>query len=195
MKLCDLVKDKNYFVISNSINEVITSIPWKKERVVLPCGNITKLQCSNGCKEQVYPVNGIMMQKINELSKSQFEKMAENEEFSELKKILGNCPNCGKQLIFNSIYADEYNENGYLNDWSIYTKWLQGSVNRKLLILEFGVLMKYPSVIRFPFEKMAFYNNKSKFYRVNQSLYHMTEELKDKGLSIKENAIESLLQL
>ena len=47
--------------------------------------------------------------------------------------------------------------------------------------------MEYPTVIRFPFEKVAYFNQKARFYRVHSRLYQMTAELKEKGVSIQAN--------
>jgi len=60
--------------------------------------------------------------------------------------------------------------------------------------LELGVDLTYPSIIRWPFEKVAFYNQKAHFVRVNKRLYHMSEEIRDKGVSIAENAVQWLLK-
>lgn len=76
--------------------------------------------------------------------------------------------------------------------WDRYTKWLQGTLNRNVLILELGVGLKYPGVIRFPFEKAAYFNKKADFIRVHGRLYQMTEELGDKGISIAQNAVDFL---
>lgn len=76
--------------------------------------------------------------------------------------------------------------------WDKYTKWLQGTLNRNVLILELGVGLKYPGVIRFPFEKAAYFNKKADFIRVHGRLYQMTEELGDKGISIARNAVAFL---
>ena len=89
-----------------------------------------------------------------------------------------------KFLVFNNIDAEKYNEEGYLRKWMIYKKWLQGTVNKNLCILELGVGMNYPSVIRWPFEKIAFYNQKSELFRVHSRLYQITEEIKDRGYGI-----------
>ena len=94
----------------------------------------------------------------------------------------------------NNVYANNYDESGYLENWSIYKKWLQGTINKKLCILELGVDLSFPSVIRWPFEKVAFYNQKADFIRVNERLYHMSEELKDKGISVAKNSIDWLLE-
>ena len=54
--------------------------------------------------------------------------------------------------------------------------------------------LTYPSIIRWPFEKIAFYNQKAHFIRVNEKLYHMSEEIKDKGISVSKNAVQWLLE-
>ena len=98
-------------------------------------------------------------------------------------------------MILNNIYAENYNEMGYLEQWKLYTKWLQGTLNRRVVILELGVGMKFPTVIRFPFEKIAFFNQKAEFYRIHEKLYQLTEDLKGKGQGISQNAIDCLRNL
>ena len=92
-------------------------------------------------------------------------------------------------MVLNNIFAEGYNENGYLEQWKVYTKWLQGTVNHRLLVLELGVGMRFPTVVRWPFEKVAFFNNKAAFVRVNEKLYQLSEELAIKGCGIAQNAI------
>ena len=53
--------------------------------------------------------------------------------------------------------------------------------------------MTFANIIRWPFEKVGFYNQKATFVRVNEKLYYMSEELKDKGIAIGKNAIDWLL--
>ena len=53
--------------------------------------------------------------------------------------------------------------------------------------------LSFPSIIRWPFEKVGFYNQKAFFVRVNEKLYYLSEELKDKGISVAQNAIDWLL--
>jgi len=102
------------------------------------------------------------------------------------------CPHCGKQLIMNHLGCNKYSEEWYLEKWSLYTKWLQGTLNKNLCVLELGVGMKYPSVIRWPFEKVVFINQKAKLIRVHESLYQLTQEVKDKGTSVQADPIEFL---
>ena len=114
------------------------------------------------------------------------------------EKLAGfeRCEDCQRPMVLNNIYIGKnYNEKGYLAQWSQYTKWLQGTLNHRVLILELGVGMRFPTVVRFPFEKAAFFNQKAEFYRINEKLYHLTEELKGKGHGISQNAIDCLRNL
>ena len=89
----------------------------------------------------------------------------------------------------------ELQEAGYLEQWRLYTKWLQGTLNHKLFVLELGVGMRFPSVIRWPFEKVAFFNQKAYLCRVHEKLYQLTKELAEKGCGISKNAIDWLGEL
>lgn len=196
-KIAALLGDKNYFVVSVSTNSSIDSIPWKKAilsehgRCVMPCGSILKKQCINGC-------DGVL-QEVTEEDRGELRGVLDRLSEGRLRKeeafCLGVCPKCGAPFTLNNIYVDNYNENGYMERWKLYTKWLQGTLNKRLLLLELGVNMWFPSVIRWPFEKAAFFNEKAYFCRVNQRLYQLSAELAGKGCGISQNAIDWLSKL
>ena len=189
-KLAGLLEGKNYFVVSVSTNSQIARTPWREGRLVMPCGSILRKQCILGDGE------------LEELSREDGEKLNRAMEelyqghFSpEVKSFLGQCPRCGSSLVLNNVYGEEYDEKGYLDQWHMYTKWLQGTLNRKLLVLELGVGMRFPSVVRWPFEKAAFLNQKAFFARVNEELYQLDENLSGKGCGIPQNAVDWLCRL
>ena len=70
--------------------------------------------------------------------------------------------------------AMKYCEGGYLEQWEAYMKFLQKTINRKLCILELGVSMRFPGVIRNAFEKTAYYNQKAKMFRIHQRMFLKT---------------------
>jgi NAD-dependent SIR2 family protein deacetylase len=168
--LARLLEGKNYFVVTLCDDDKIYHAGLKNERIVAPCGTYQALQCEDVCTTDIYPA----------------EDFVQEIEHGEAPR----CPHCGKALVMNRIGCTKYSEEGYLKQWEIYTKWLQGTLNRQLCILELGVGMKYPSVIRWPFEKVAFFNNKAKFVRIHTSLYQMAEEIKEKGVPMQENPVE-----
>ena len=203
-RLTTLLENKNYFVVSVSTNSRIAHHPWKNGRLVMPCGTVLRKQCGDGCRDVLSEVTETEREELRE----RLIRMGERDSFQDIsgryeagsgggqgEKLLGICPKCGMPLVLNNVYAKAYNEDGYLERWRLYTKWLQGTLNHRLLVLELGVGMDFPSVVRWPFEKVTFFNQKAFLCRVNEKLYQLTEELAEKGCGISQNAIDWLSRL
>lgn len=95
----------------------------------------------------------------------------------------------GQVIPFNNIYAPAYKEEGYLPQWSKYMTWLQGTMNRKVCLLELGAGLQFSSVFRFPFEKMSYFNQKAICFRVHKTLYQLTEEMAVRSISVPVHAV------
>lgn len=182
-KLYELVKDKNYFIVTTCIDGLIHRAGFDADRIVEPCGGYGKLQCSAKCSTKLYE---------SEEYADKIKRALQEDTLEQSRQPV--CPDCGAPLAFNQILCDHYVEEGYLPQWQKYTKWLTLTLNRRLCILELGVGMDLPSVIRWPFEKVAFYNQKASFFRINESLYQITEDMGDKGIGIEGNACDFLLK-
>ena len=183
-RLYQAVKEKNYFLISTCKTDILSHAGFPENRTVTPCGTLRKKQCVCGCEQSLMPMSDSERQWL-------YRAIMDREQDSD---IMGICPECQERMTLNNIFLDKYMESGYLEDWQRYTKWLQGTMNRRLCILELGVNLDYPSVIRFPFEKVGYYNQKAFFVRVNGKLYYLTKELHERGVSIAKNAIDWLLE-
>lgn len=183
--LKNIVKDKNYFIVSLCMDDYIYGAGLDEKRIVTPCGGFRKMQCNKNCSHILSEIP----QESFEAVLQYYRKELPLEALEEPK-----CSVCGEKLRFNQLGVDRYAEEGYLERWSEYTKWLQGTVNKKLCVLELGVGLEYPTVIRFPFEKIIFYNQKAFLYRVHPTLYQLGEEIADKGLGIKENPVDFLIK-
>lgn len=186
--LSELLKGKNYFVVSLCMDDLIYQSNLNADRIVSPCGGYRALQCGKEC---------VTDQEMLVSDKAVFEELLKS--IDECDGDINNidfpvCAECCKTLWFNQLGTPEYKEEGYLEQWQLYTKWLQGTLNRNICIIELGAGLQFPQIIRFPFEKIAFYNQKARFFRVHSKLYQLTEELKDKGISVKENPVDFLLK-
>lgn len=183
--LGQLLKGKNYFVVSLSTDSEIFADEIRTDRVVMPCGNHARLQCSDKCGANTCSMDQEFEEKLKSYIKGEIKA-------KDIERPV--CSSCGKYLVINEIKNQPYTE-GYLEQWETYTKWLQGTLNHQLCVIELDVGMDYPSVIRWPFEKISYFNRKSTFFRVNDKFYQLPEELKDKGNSIKMSAIDFLANL
>lgn len=181
-----VLEKKNYFLVSICQDGFVRQAGIDENRIVEPCGSYRKLQCSEKCNTDLYDVSKELIGQIREFM---------NGEKSEAEILQPVCPVCGKPLVFNNLNAENYLEEGYLDQWTIYKKWLQGTVNRNLCVLEIGVGMKYPTVIRWPFERVTFFNQKAELFRIHSWLYQITEEIKGKGYGICQSPEEFIREL
>lgn len=157
-ELDTLLQKKDYFVVSMCDDDVITESCLDQTKVVCPCGTRKKMQCSTRCVDEVLD--------------------------TEESKDAVLCPHCGEKMAMNLLSLGNYSEAGYMPQWTNYQKWLTKTLNHKLLILELGVGFRYPSVIRWPFEKVVAFNQKANMVRVNQMFPQIAEEIKEKAVSI-----------
>jgi NAD-dependent SIR2 family protein deacetylase len=177
-----LLEGKNYFIVSMSLDSYLMQLRFQEDNIVNPCGNFRYLQCDKGCQDKVF------------LFEEHFTNIEEilNELIANKQSNLSKCDVCGGELVFNNIYAQKYLEIGYTQQWEVYMKWLQKTVNRKLVLLELGVGMQFPTVIRWPFEKTAMYNQKSVLFRIHEKLSMLTADIAKRGYSCPQNAVKVL---
>lgn len=180
--LCKALEEKNYFVITSNRDNLLYKTELKDDRVVVPCGSGEFFQCEKPCEHRIYP----SLPGLKDLI-TYYEKTGEYERLQ--------CPKCGQNFVFN-IRTDEtvgsYLEESYLQMWGKYTKWLQGTINKKVLILELGEGFELPSLFKWPFEKIIFYNHKSHMVRVHEHLYQIGEELRGKAETVAQNSKDFL---
>lgn len=133
-------------------------------------------------------------------------KSATSDDYTALNTILGNhnyfvITSCDDGAIMNSpinkkrITAPFYQQDDGEDQWKLYNRWLQATLNRRLVIVELGEGFASPNFMRWPFENITFINNKAFFYRINGKLPNVPENIKDKSCAIKENSVEFVKNL
>lgn len=180
----DMLEGKNYFIVSLCMDDYIYETGLYENRIVTPCGGFRKMQCDKNCSHILSDIP----QESYDCVLQYYRREISIDDICEPV-----CDRCGSKLRFNQLGVTQYAEEGYLERWNQYTKWLQGTVNKKLCVLELGVGMEYPTVIRFPFEKIVFYNQKAFLYRVHPTLWQVGEEIGGRGCAVKESSVDFLL--
>lgn len=168
-RLYGLVKDKDYYVVTTLTDGAVYDTKFDPSRVVAPCGNVHWRQCLAACTKDIWE---------------------EGEVADDI------CPHCGAPLTGNTLdCGGDYIEEGYLPRWEAYKKWQTGTLNRNLVILELGEGFRTPTVMRWPFEKIAFFNQKSRFYRIHESLSQIPREAQERALGISCNSVDFINSL
>lgn len=179
-----MIKGKNYFIISLCMDDYIYGTGLDEKKIVTPCGGFRKMQCDDNCSHVLSDIPQECSNAVLRYYRRELPVDAINEPV---------CAKCGSKLRFNQLGVTRYAEEGYLERWREYTKWLQGTVNKRLCVLELGVGMEYPTVIRFPFEKIVFYNQKAFLYRIHSALYQIGENIGDRGCAVKGDPVDFLI--
>lgn len=165
-----LLDGKDYFIVTVSVDGEILQSGLDGKRITAPCGNLHWFQCREACTKDIW-------------------------EEGEVPD--GKCPHCGADLIPNTVDAEHYIEEGYLISWREYTSWLARTLNRRLEVLELGagMSMRELQVVRWPFEKTVFFNNKAHMYRISKEFPQISDEIREKALSVRENSVEFVEKL
>lgn len=179
--LREMLEGKDYFIVSLCMDDYIYATGFDESRIVTPCGGFRRMQCDQNCRRVLSDIPGESYAAVMKYYRKELPIQALQEPV---------CRYCGSKLRYNQLGVTKYAEEGYLESWGEYTRWLQGTVNRNLCVLELGVGMEYPMVVRFPFEKIVLYNQKAFLYRVHSRLYQVGEGIGDRGMGIQANAID-----
>lgn len=180
-QLAELLEEKDYFIITELSDDRIYSSRLKPECITAPCGSYTRVQCEENCKNVIMDASKY----IEEIAER---VLSHKTALADIERPV--CPACGKPLAMNVYPGKVYCEEGYLSQWNRYQKWLSCTMNRELLLIEAGVGFQQPGLIRFPFEKVAFIQNKAHLFRINEKLPQLTQELSGKGTAVHRNAVE-----
>lgn len=190
-----LIGDKKYFLVSELFLQDALMYGFDPAKSVYPCGTYMYLQTPD------LDDNLILAEKceeFQELVQKIHKIINENDGDFDEKEVFLKPFKDGKELYLNQKRTEyrniKYNEVAYKENWETYMKYLTTTVNNKLLIIELGVGLDYPTVIRWPFEKVTFVNKKVRFIRVHEKIYQHTKEIEDKTDSIKMNSVDYILQ-
>ncbi len=132
-RLFELVKDKDYFVLTTNVDHQFQKAGFDKHRLFYTQGDYGLFQCSEPCCQETYD---------NE------ECVKDMLEFQEDMRIptelVPRCPKCGKPMTMNLRADDKFvQDEGWYRAAERYEEFLRRHENLHILFLELGVGYKY----------------------------------------------------
>ena len=171
--LLELVKDKDYFVITTNVDHCFQKAGFDKERLFYTQGDYGLFQCSEPCTPVTYD--------NEEMVRGMVERQSDMRIPSEL---IPKCPNCGKPLTMNLRSDDKFVEDeGWDRAAERYNQFLR-TRKGKILYLELGVGYNTPGIIKFPFWKMTANNPDATYACVNFGETMFPEDIQEQTISI-----------
>lgn len=155
--LLELIKDKDYFVLTTNVDHCFQKAGFEKERLFYTQGDYGLFQCSEPCCQETWDNEEI----IGEMIRRQ-------DHMKIPRDLVPHCPHCGKTLTMNLRADDTFvQDEGWYQASRRYSRFLTAHQDRKILFLELGVGYNTPVIIKYPFWQMTAKNPRAVYACVN----------------------------
>ncbi len=182
-KLFDLVKGKDYFVLTTNVDHQFQLSGFDRERLFYTQGDYGLFQCSVPCHNKTYDNEKRIKEMLSSLNDGRIPS-----------SLIPKCPVCGEEMTMNLRSDDRFVEDeGWHEAAKRYQAFVLAHKDQKILLLELGVGWNTPGIIKGPFLRMA-RDFKDAFYIcVNRGPNYLPDEIKEKALVIEEDIQDILL--
>ena len=173
-KLFELVKDKDYFVLTTNVDHCFQRAGFDKKRLFYTQGDYGLFQCSEPCHQQTYDNEDIV------------KKMYEAERDMKIPtKLVPKCPVCGKPMTTNLRCDDTFvQDEGWYVAYNQYEDFIRRHEGMKVVYLELGVGYNTPVIIKYPFWKWTAQNENATYVCINLGEADAPTEIKKQSICI-----------
>ena len=192
-ELFELVKNKNYFVLTTNVDHCFQKAGFDKSRLFYTQGDYGLWQCSEPCHKKTYD-NQLFVEKMVreqgfviqddgglELPKNGFEGI----KMTVPSELVPRCHVCGKPMSMNLRADDTFVEDeGWNKAASRYEDFLNENKDGKIVYLELGVGGNTPGIIKYPFWKMTYANPKAVYVCINKGEAEVPGEIEKQSICV-----------
>ena len=156
--ILELVKNKEYFVITTNVDEQFYKAGFDKEKVFATQGSYRYIQCKNACHNKLYDATDMVK-----------EMLKKTKDCKIPTELVPKCPVCGEKMEVNlRVDANFVQDDNWYKQDKKHGEVLDNAKDKKTLLLEFGIGFNTPGIIRFPFEQMTYKNKNWYLVRFNK---------------------------
>ena len=173
--LLQLVRDKDYFVLTTNVDHCFQKAGFEKQRLFYTQGDYGLWQCSLPCHNKTYDNE----QAVRQMVRDQRDMRIPSE-------LIPHCPVCGAPMAMNlrtdmTFVEDE----GWHEAARRYEDFLKRHQGLRVLFWELGVGGNTPVIIKYPFWKMTYRNPKAVYACVNLSRAYCPPEIRRQTVCIE----------
>lgn len=173
-KLYDLVKDKEYFVLTTNVDHLFQRNGFDKNRLFYTQGDYGLFQCYTPCCQETFD--------NEETIKVMYHKQNDMKIPTELIPL---CPHCKKPMTTNLRCDDTFvQDSGWYKANERYNNFICKYKNSKMLFLELGVGYNTPVIIKYPFWKYTVENKNAIYACVNFGEAYFPSNISDRAISV-----------
>ncbi|MGN0323311.1 MAG: SIR2 family NAD-dependent protein deacylase [Oliverpabstia sp.] len=174
-ELLDLVKDKNYFVLTTNVDHQFQKAGFDKKKLFYTQGDYGLWQCSRACHNKTYDNEDTVRQMIDE-----------QQDMKIPSELIPRCPVCGAPMTMNLRCDDTFvQDEGWYAAQNRYADFVRQHEHGKVLYLELGVGNNTPVIIKYPFWRMTLQNPSAIYACINLENNFIISEIKNQAIMIK----------
>ena len=182
-ELYSFIKNKDYFVITTNVDDQFYKSGFDKNRIFRTQGSYKYLQCAKGCNNKTYESSELITKLNENIDKN----------LHVPSNLVPYCEKCNGPMDPNIRMNDYFVEDNIFNEGkNNYINFLQKCKGKKVVLIEMGIGMNTPGIIRFPFEKMTLENKDWYLVRLNRSFMDCMFDMGDKIFLLKGDIKNSL---
>ena len=155
-KLHAIIRDKDFYVITSNADGLFIRSGFDPDRVFQAQGNYERLRCTMSCTPETWD------------AKPFIDRILAHIDYETLQvadpAALPTCPYCRAPLFVAFRAREEYAQQA-----AKYQRWLDGVMDKYLVVMEIGVGFNTPGVIRWPFERLVSIHRNVSFFRINSN--------------------------
>ena len=185
--LYNLVKDKDYFVLTTNVDHCFQKVGFDKKRLFYTQGDYGLFQCCEPCHDSTYDNEEIIRRMVEE-----------QKDMKIPSSLIPKCPICGKPMTMNLRADDKFVEDeGWHSACERYGEFIENHKDKRILYLELGVGGNTPVIIKYPFWRFTLSNPKATYACINYGEARCPEQIRKQSICINEDigkVIQSLIK-
>ena len=156
-QLLNLVRDRDYFVITTNVDHCFQRVSFDKHRLFYTQGDYGLFQCSRPCCQETWD------------NEDAVRAMAAQQHSLRIpSELIPRCPHCGAPITMNLRADDTFVEDrGWHAAADRYRDFLRRHGGMRTLFLELGVGGNTPVIIKYPFWQMTAANKAATYACIN----------------------------
>ena len=201
-KLLQIVKDRNYFVLTTNVDHQFQKAGFDKERLFYTQGDYGLLQSVNPAIRKTYDNEEWVMQAMEAQGfVRDVDGVFQVPPDGVLKmriptELIPKCPDDGSDMTMNLRSDDTFVEDeGWHKAATAYEEFLQKHQDQHILFMELGVGANTPVIIKYPFWRMTYANEKAIYACLNYNEAFCPKEIEDRSICIDGDVGEVLDEL
>lgn len=174
-ELFELVKDKDYFLLTTNVDHQFQLAGFDKKRLFYTQGDYGLWQCSEPCCQKTYDNEEIVRRMVTE-----------QKDMRIPTELVPYCPICGKPMTMNLRCDNTFvQDKGWYAAAQRYEDFMHRHRGMKSLFLELGVGGNTPVIIKYPFWQMTMQNPKAVYACLNLKDAAAPREIAEQSVCIQ----------